>query len=89
MSLIDTLREPKIGGLAVFDLVSAFTGMWFLAPHLGISRERALWATIPVGLAVHQVLGIETPLNRRVLGPGHVAEKLAVAGMVAQAVRPR
>jgi hypothetical protein len=89
VSLIKTLRGPKIGGLAVFDLASAFAGMWLLAPKLGISRERALWAAVPVGLAVHQVLGIETPLNRRVLGPGHVVEKLAVAGMTYQALRPR
>lgn len=87
MSLIQTLREPKIGPFAVFDITTALAGMWILAPHLGVSRERALWAAVPVGVATHALLGIDTPLNRMVFGKGHPLTKAAVAGMAYMAVR--
>ena len=87
MSLLETLREPKIGPFAIFDLVTAFAGAALLAPKLGISRERALWGTLPAGLLVHQALGIKTPLNHMVFGPGNLAAKAAVAGMAYKAIR--
>lgn len=74
--LLTTLRSVRVGQFAVFDFASAFTGMYYLAPHIGISRERALWLTLPVGVATHAVLGIETPFNKMVLGehPNRLAQ---------------
>ena len=86
MTLIQTLRRPRIGPFAVFDFVTAFSGAYFLAPRLGVSRKRALWAAIPAGVLVHQLLGIETPLNRMVFGPGGLAAKAAVGGLAYKAL---
>ncbi len=86
MTLLETLRTPKIGPFAVFDTATALAGMWIAAPYLGISRRRALWATIPIGVVTHAVLGIDTPLNRRVLGPGNTGIKLAVGALTLKAV---
>ena len=90
MSLIETLRTPKIGPFAVFDFVTAFAGMYYLGPKvLGISRRQALWATVPTGIAVHALLGIDTPLNRMVLGPGHTYAKLAAGAVAYKALTTR
>ena len=66
--LIQTLREPRIGGFAIFDFAASFAAAWYLAPKLGVERKFALIAVIPAGLLVHELLGISTPLNRMVFG---------------------
>ncbi len=87
MNLIATLRKPKVGPFAVFDLTTAFGGMYLLAPKLGISHERALWATLPLAVATHALLGIKTPLNERVAGPGNLGWKALVGVMAYKALK--
>lgn len=87
MNVLTSLRAPKVGPFAIFDLATAFAGMYLLAPRLGITRERALWATIPVGVAAHVLIGKETPLNRMVFGPGYPVAKLAVSAMAFKAIK--
>jgi hypothetical protein len=88
--LLETLRSVRVGRFAVFDFVTAHAGMYWLAPRIGISHERALWLTIPIGIATHHLLGIETPLNRMVLGdkPSRLAQ-LIVAGLLLRALTLR
>lgn len=80
MSVLSTLRSVRIGPFAIFDFTAAGTGMYFLAPHIGLNPERALWLTLPLGIVVHKVLGIQTPLNQMVLGdnPSRVAQIVLV-----------
>lgn len=87
--LIQTLRGPKIGPFAVFDVTTALAGAWLVGPRLGLSREQALWAAVPFGVLVHELLGIDTPLNRMVSGPGNLVAKAAVAGLAIKALTTR
>jgi hypothetical protein len=75
MSTIANLRKPKIFGLAVFDLVVAVIGM--IAIFLVMWRWHfptlnpwhfvlaAVLLTIPVGIVVHIIFGVDTALNSR------------------------
>jgi hypothetical protein len=88
---IETLRSFRVGPFAVFDIATAYIGIYLVAPYLtklflliGISVTRAqwLWLTLPIALLVHVVFGIDTALTRMVLNPsGHYIAKLVVAGM--------
>ena len=62
--ILDKLRSYRIGGIALFDLVLALLGMYFLAPYLNISRRSALLLTVPLGVITHLILGQETHLNK-------------------------
>ena len=68
MSLIDSLRSYRLGGFAIFDFVAALYGTALLAEQFGYRRVDGYVAAIPLGVAVHWALGINTPLNRIVLG---------------------
>lgn len=72
MSLIQTLRGPRIGPFAVFDFVTALGAAYWIAPKIGMSRKVAMLVAIPAGVVVHELLGIDTPLNRMVFGRGRV-----------------
>ena len=87
MGLIEQLRQPKIGPFAIFDFAASLAVAALVAPRLGISRERAMWAVIPASVATHVVLGIDTPLTRQATGPGDVATKAAVAYSLWKATR--
>lgn len=66
MNLLTTLRSPRIGKFAIFDFVTAFAGMYYLAPYVGLKPRTGLLLTIPTGLVVHLLLGIETPLTNMI-----------------------
>lgn len=68
MGIIETLRKPRVGPFAVFDFAAALGGAWLVAPVIGIPRSVALLAVVPVGILVHEALGVDTPLNRVVFG---------------------
>lgn len=63
MSLIKSLRAPRIFSLAIFDLVLAviLTGYAF-EYYGGTFTQGMLWA-VPIGVVTHLVLGIDTKLN--------------------------
>lgn len=67
-SLLSTLRSVRVGPFAVFDFVTSIYGMRLLAPYMGLSPAQGMWLAIPIGIAVHHVLGLDTPLNQMVLG---------------------
>lgn len=69
MSLLKTLRTPRIGGIALFDLTTAFIGvflvLWFLFPRVDKKKLVAitLVITLPIGIVVHAMFHIPTMLN--------------------------
>jgi len=73
MAFLEQLRKPKVFGMAIFDLVTAFFGMviiFYLAwKHhfstlsfwpFGLS---AVLLTLPVGIFIHVLFGVNTSLN--------------------------
>jgi hypothetical protein len=64
MSFIDELRSFRIGGIAVFDVVASMYGCGALNKRYGTgSFKHGALAAIPLGVAVHWLLGINTQLN--------------------------
>lgn len=89
-SLLTELRKPKIGPYPIFDFAASFALAAAVAPVLGISRERAMWAVIPVSVATHLAFGVSTPLTNQMINPqGDYIPKAAVAFSLWQALRPR
>jgi hypothetical protein len=81
MTLIDKLRKPKVGPFSVFDVAAALGGAYWLAPKIGMKRNTAMLISIPAGVLVHELLGIDTPLNRMIFrraqgSPGGLEESL-------------
>lgn len=76
--ILKTLRSVRVGGFAVFDFATAFAGMYYLAPHIGIKPEKALWLTLPTGIISHVIFKVDTPLNQMVLGkdPNRLAQAI-------------
>ncbi len=76
--ILKALRSVRIGQFAVFDFATAFAGMYYLAPHLGMAHERALWLTLPVGIIAHELFQVKTPFNQMVLGedPNRLAQAI-------------
>lgn len=75
---IENLRQPKILGFALFDLVASFLGIYLLAPLLSkiflfakidIPRKNWLLLTLPIGIMVHMAVGNITPMTKSFLDP--------------------
>lgn len=64
MEIIDTLRRPRIAGMAVFDWVASLLGGWIIGWGIGI-RSAVVWVLwfatwILLGVVVHRALGVNT-----------------------------
>ena len=73
MDYIGWLRQFRIGPFPIFDLILAYVGIFLLSPvltklaaklHLSISRLQWIWLTLPIGIAVHLLIGQQTPLTK-------------------------
>ena len=61
---IEYLRSHRVMGFAVFDLVGAHVLMYVLALTIRPDRRMQwLYATIPAGILVHYLFGVNTRLN--------------------------
>ena len=97
MSVLEQLRQLRIGPFAVFDFGGSYLAVYLLAPWISklflkigveISRVQLLWLTLPVGILVHILTSTETPLTKMDLDPnGHYGVKLLIVFMVVMAVR--
>ncbi|MBU0577776.1 hypothetical protein KKF73_04385, partial [Patescibacteria group bacterium] len=76
MNPIEFLRQFRISGYAVFDFVVAFLGIYLLSPLLSkiflklridIPRKSWLFLTLPIGIAVHLLVGEMTPMTKNFL----------------------
>jgi hypothetical protein len=63
MSLIKELRKPRIKGIAIFDLLTSFIGMALIFSYMGWDWRVGAALAVPIGIATHYVLGIDTTLN--------------------------
>ena len=72
MTLIKTLRTPRIEVLdmkiAVFDLSLTLVGGYFIGKKLGYNPYIVAVGMIPLGIVVHEVMGIETEISRKIKG---------------------
>lgn len=73
MEILDYLRSFRLGGIALFDLITAFAGMiflayvihkvWFPKSNLKMLIFVAILLTIPVGMIFHWLFGVKTKLH--------------------------
>jgi F0F1-type ATP synthase assembly protein I len=70
MSLIQTLRKPRISvfdmRIAVFDLSLTLIGGYVIGKQLGYNPCIFSVGMIPLGIVVHQILGIETEISKKI-----------------------
>jgi hypothetical protein len=91
MTIIEILRQYRIGEFTIFDFSTAFLGMLILSPILSwifgkvgikIPKKNWLFLTVPIGIITHLIIGQKTPLTSEFLDPGsHYVTKIVIAGM--------
>jgi hypothetical protein len=73
---LQILRQFKIGPFAVFDTVTAYLGVFLIAPLLTklfskmniiISRAGWIWLTLPISVLFHLVFRQNTPFMKMLL----------------------
>lgn len=78
MGFIEILRQYRIGPFTIFDTVTAYVGIFLVAPilsklfswvHISIPKTSWLWLTLPISVAVHFILHINTPFMKMFLDP--------------------
>jgi hypothetical protein len=76
MTVIEFLRQFRIGEYALFDLSASFLGMWILSPLLSklfsyinihIPKRNWLYLTLPIGILAHLLSGRITPMTQYAL----------------------
>ncbi|MFA6194829.1 MAG: hypothetical protein WC719_03750 [Patescibacteria group bacterium] len=92
MTTLEFLRQFRIGGYAVFDLVVAFLGIYLLSPLLSkvflkirISIPKINWVflTLPLGILTHLLVGRITPMTKNFLDMhGHYFLKILILGLL-------
>ena len=69
MSLIESLRKPRIElsgmKIAVFDLSLTLVGGYAVGKKLGYNPWLTAGAMIPLGIVVHEMIGIETEISKK------------------------
>ena len=63
--VLTELRSFRIEGISVFDLTFAVVGTEIVFRYLGLPKYSGAISAVPIGVAVHYALGIDTPLNRK------------------------
>lgn len=78
MITLDSLRLPRIGPYAIFDLVLSFVGVAMLSPllswifrqiHLRIPFISWMYFTLPIGIISHILVGNHTLMTKQFLDP--------------------
>lgn len=64
MSVIDTLRGPKLAGFVLFDWVSTIIGSYFLARAIGADFVLTLIILLLVSIVLHDVFDVNTRTNK-------------------------
>ena len=70
MSLIQTLRTPRIQiydmKIAMFDLSLTLIGGYIVGKKLGYNPWIISVSMIPLGIIVHEIMGIETEISKKI-----------------------
>lgn len=78
MITLEYLRSFRLGGYAIFDFVTAYLGIYLLAPILsrivGVlvrppTRAQWMWLTLPLSVVIHLLVSRSTPLTELALDP--------------------
>jgi len=88
MITLETLREFRIGGYALFDLAVSFLGIYLLSPLLTklflkikiqVPKINWLFLTLPIGMLTHILFGSITPMTKALIDPsGHYIIKALI-----------
>ncbi|MFZ2189666.1 MAG: hypothetical protein WA057_06375 [Candidatus Magasanikiibacteriota bacterium] len=88
MSIIEFLRQFRLGGYAIFDFVVSFLGIWLLSPlltklfkkiKLDIPKINWLFLTLPISIIIHLLVGNVTPFTKNFLDlHGHYILKIII-----------
>ena len=84
--VIDSLRSVRIGGSAAFDFVTSLLIAHLIAPYLKINRTAALLLTIPLGILVHELFSIKTPLNSLLFESENCTARLLIGALLVAGV---
>ena len=64
---INKLRNPKIGGIAIFDVGGSVVIALLIAQRYNISKLKTIIGILALGELVHVAFGIQTPVTRKIL----------------------
>ncbi|HCC83737.1 TPA: hypothetical protein DEP96_02725 [Candidatus Uhrbacteria bacterium] len=97
MTIIETLRTPRIAGYAIFDFAISFLAVYLMAPWLSklarkikleVPRRSWLYFTVPLSIAVHLAVGKMTPLTLAFVDlHGHLFVKLVFVVLIVLGVK--
>ena len=88
MTIIEFLRQFRIGGYAIFDFVASFVGIYLLSPLLSklflkiklqIPKKSWIFLTLPIGVLIHILVSNVTPMTKNFIDlQGHYILKIII-----------
>jgi len=88
MEFLEYVRQARLAGYAVFDLILAYGGMYMASPALSkmtakvgilVPRRAWLWLTLPISIVAHVLVGNITPMTQQFFDlSGYAMLKLVV-----------
>jgi len=97
MTILEFLRQFRLGGYAMFDFVVAFIGIYLLSPLLSkifrkikinIPKRNWLFLTLPIGIVTHLLIGNITPMTKYFIDlHGHYFLKIFILGLFIMGIK--
>lgn len=94
---IEFLRQFRIGGYAIFDILAALLGMYllsllfsklFLKMRIQVPTKNWLFMALPIGILSHLIVGNITPMTADFLDPkGHYIIKVIIIVLFVLGIR--
>jgi hypothetical protein len=60
MATLEQLRSHRIHGVAMFDVVGSYLAGYLIAKYVGLDPIKVAWSILPLSIAVHALLRIDT-----------------------------
>jgi len=97
MTILEFLRQFRVGGYAIFDFVVSFLGIYLISPRLSriflklrldIPKRNWLFLTLPLSILIHLLVGTITPMTRDFFDiHGHYILKILILGLLIFGIR--
>ena len=97
MTILEFLRQFRLGGYAIFDFIVAFVFIYFLSPsltklfrkiRLDVPKYNWLFLVLPISVLVHILIGNMTPMTQNFLDTqGHYFLKTVIILLTVFGVR--
>ncbi len=97
MDFISLLRQFRIGQFTVFDTLTAYVGVFLLAPlvsklfskiNIYIPKTGWVWLTLPIAVIFHLFLNQNTPFMKMFLNPsGDYIAKIVLLFMLYMGIK--